>query len=382
MNFLKEYFHFIDIPPLLPVTIAFIVGIIYSSMEYSYIVIACTAIPLISLCLIFNKNAWINIGLHTFFYSIIALSGNYLYKNNIDNYNAFYQFTLNKSVDVTGTVIDKNATSTNYNKSTIITLAIDQVNNGSEIIKTNKTIVFYGSEKLESLSIGDTVTFFNIYCKKPDNESFLQYQIKEQIAATVFDRNFTFLIIDHPSWSFRRWIYDQNNRLLLSFKQKLSFNGFLFFSSLFLGNRACVKESIEKVNEQFKRWGIYHLLSRSGMHLALFIFTWQAMLRFIPMPFIIKQLMLIILSLIYCLLSWTSAPFIRSLALLLFNKGCIITHKSYHSLHYLLLTCLCFLIYSPLYLFFLDFQLSFGITFALIWYNQLYSQCLYSALKY
>jgi hypothetical protein len=36
-----------------------------------------------------------------------------------------------------------------------------------------------------------------------------------------------------------------------------------------------------------------------------------------------------------------------------------------------------FLLYCPLYLFFLDFQLSFGLTFALAWLNQLYGQHLY-----
>src|SRR5690606_423935 len=296
-----------------------------------------------------------------------------------DNYNNFYQFTHNCPVKITGTIIDKTKNSQGYTQSTVITLAIKSVTNATHTKKYNKTIIIHGSVAIDSLCVGDTVTFFNIKCKKTDNESFNKYQIKEQIAATVFDQQLTYTIIDHPSWSLRRWIFDQKQKMLTNLKQKLSPPCFVFFASLFLGNRVCVKKSIEKINEQFKRWGIYHLLSRSGMHLALFIFSWQAALSMIPLPFFIKQLLMLMLSFIYCILSWTSAPFIRSLALFSLNRACLITKTSYHLIHYLTLTCLCFLLYCPLYLFFLDFQLSFGLTFALAWFNQLYGQYLYEA---
>ena len=153
--------------------------------------------------------------------------------------------------------------------------------------------------------------------------------------------------------------------------------GFLFFSSLFLGNRSYVKNMMETIDEQFKQWGIYHLLARSGMHLALFIFMWQMIFRFIPLPFILKQGLMLLLCFLYGIFSWTSAPFLRSLALFALNKMCLLTKNPYHLLHYLTLTCLCFLLSCPLYLFFLDFQLSFGLTFALAWLNQLYGQHFY-----
>jgi len=174
----------------------------------------------------------------------------------------------------------------------------------------------------------------------------------------------------HSPWSLRYWIWNEKTKLLNRLENKLSQRGFQFFSSLFLGNRSYVKSSLEETNEQFKAWGIYHFLARSGMHLALFIFIWQAIFCLLPLPMIIKQIILSLFSCLYFALTWTSTPFTRSFALFLLNKICLFSKTPFHTLHYLTLVCFGFLLYCPLYLFFLDFQLSFALTFALAWFNQ------------
>jgi competence protein ComEC len=160
-------------------------------------------------------------------------------------------------------------------------------------------------------------------------------------------------------------------RLLSTLKTKLSTPAFLFFSSLFLGNRSCIKVSLEETSEQFKIWGISHFLARSGLHLALFIFIWQMLSSLIPFSFGTKQLLFTTLSIIYFMLTWTSAPFTRAFALLIMHKLFLFLKIPFNLLHALSCVCLCFLLYCPLYIFFLDFQLSFALTFALAWFNQL-----------
>ena len=252
-------------------------------------------------------------------------------------------------------------------------MALDTIATKNCATKNNKTILFY-TKSNNSITVGDIITFSDIHCKRPSNQDFQRYQIKEQIIATVFNDNPTYTIDCHPTWSLRHWIWEQKNRILNTLSKKLSADGFRFFSSLFLGNRTCVKASLEETNEQFKIWGISHFLARSGLHLALFIFIWQAIFRIIPLPLIIKQILISLLSCIYFILTWTSAPFTRSFALFLFNKACFMTKTSFHLLHYLTLVFLSFLLYCPLYLFFLDFQLSFALTFALAWFSQLSTQ--------
>lgn len=369
MYILKHYFHFINIPPLLTVTVFFIVGII----TYSALPILLTLFIFVLVLSIFTHKATIIVPKQLIFYSFFAFLGAYLHQHELRTYNDFYEFTRDVTVTIAGTIIDKSTLISHHKKSTVITLAISSITNKNSHMLSNKVIMIY-SEKEHNVTVGDTVTVHHVLCKKPTNESFQRYQIKEQIAATIFNNTLNCTIDIHPTWSLRRWIWTQKKRLLNSLACKLSPNGFKFFSSLFLGNRACIKEELESTNEQFKTWGISHFLARSGLHLALFIFIWQAVFSVIPLPFIFKQFFIIILSFIYFILTWTSAPFTRSFALFALNKLCLFNKTTFHLLHYLTLVCFFFLLYCPLYLFFLDFQLSFALTFALAWFNQLSTQ--------
>jgi competence protein ComEC len=369
MHILKHHFHFIHIPPLLTVTLFFIFGIIW----HSALSILGAAFIFVLVLNIFAHKATIVIPKQLILYSFFAFFGAYLHQHELRTYNDFYEFTNNATVAISGTVIDKSTVVSHHKKSTVITLAISTIENKTRSISSNKIIMIY-SEKDNGITVGDTVTVHHALCKKSANESFQRYQIKEQIASTIFDNTLNYTIDNHPTWSLRRWIWEQKQRLLNSLAHKLSPNGFKFFSSLFLGNRTCIKEELKSTNEQFKTWGISHFLARSGLHLALFIFIWQAIFSVIPLPFMFKHFFISLLSCIYFTLTWTSAPFTRSFALFALNKLCIFNKKTFHLLHYLTLVCFCFLLYCPLYLFFLDFQLSFALTFALAWFNQLSTQ--------
>ncbi|MGB8366809.1 MAG: ComEC/Rec2 family competence protein, partial [Candidatus Babeliales bacterium] len=167
---------------------------------------------------------------------------------------------------------------------------------------------------------------------------------------------------------------NQKQRLFKNIEKKMSSKTFLFFSSLFLGNRTIQKEKIQSMSEQFKKWGISHLLARSGIHLTIFIFTWQAIFSLIPLSFALKQYILILISIVYFIFSWPSISFIRAFSIFMLYQLCTIINRPTHFLHFCLLTCFLFLIFNPMQLFFLDFQLSFSLTFVLGWFNQLYQR--------
>ncbi len=364
-SFFTKNFHLINFPPLFLVTIFFIIGIILHTMLTPLLILF-----LLSLCAALLAHAkHIALPKQLIIYSFFMCTGAWLHQQELREYDNFYTWADNKKCIVTGTVIDKNETTINHQKTIGITLAVHTIATENVAQKSNKSMLFYGKCN-NSLIVGDTVTFFNIYCKKPSSENFQHYQIKEKIVATVFDNNLHYRIDNHPMWSLRYWIWNTKKRVLDNIHNKLSPYCFRFFSSLFLGNRACIKNELEETNEQFKTWGISHFLARSGLHLVLFIFIWQALLCLIPLPIIVKQSIITALSIIYFILTWTSAPFTRSFGLLLLNKICFFNKIPFHLLHYLTLVCLVFLLYCPLYLFFLDFQLSFALTFALAWFNQ------------
>lgn len=362
---ISKNFHLITIPPLFAVTLFFILGIIWHTALTLFFMFF-----LLTLCYAFfvyqKQNTFPK---QLVICSFFVLTGAWLHHKELRNYDEFYTFIDNKKCTVTGTVIDKCKATVNHQKTILITLTIDTITTDLCTKKYNKTLLLYGKNN-NSIDVGDTITLLDISIKKPSNKDFQLYQIKEQIVATLFINDAHYRVDYHSPWSIRYWIWNEKIRLLNALENKLSQHGFQFFSSLFLGNRAYVKSSLEETNELFKIWGIYHFLARSGMHLALFIFIWQAIFCLIPMPLTIKQIILSLFSCIYFVLTWTSTPFSRSFALFLLNKICLFSKTTFHTLHYLTLVCFIFLLYCPLYLFFLDFQLSFGLTFALAWFNQ------------
>jgi predicted membrane metal-binding protein len=373
-HFFVKHFHLIHIPPLFIITLFFIIGIIWHTAFTFFCAIFALLLCISSFAYIKQIGFSKQMVLCSFFTCI----GAFLHQKEIRDYDNFYNFVTNKKITITGTVIDKYEVTVCNKKSTVTSLAIDLITTESCTQKSNKIMLLY-DESNNTSCVGDIITFFNIRCKKPTNESFQHYQIKEQIIATLFENNLEYSIDYHPIWSLRYYIWQQKKRILENVAHALSPDTFRFFSSLFLGNRMCIKTELEKTNEQFKIWGISHFLARSGLHLALFVFIWQALFCLIPLSFRLKQLIITLLSCIYFILTWTSAPFTRSFALFLLNKVCFATKIPFHLLHYLTFVCFCFLLYCPLYLFFLDFQLSFALTFALAWFNQVHPQ--YSAEK-
>ena len=302
--------------------------------------------------------------------SLFTLTGAYLYHQEWQKYHDFYEFVADKKITITGTIIDSNETVINHKKTTVLTLTTTTIATENQTKKCNKLLMLY-TKCNKTIIVGDTVTFTDISCKLPSSHDFQQYQIKEQIIATIFDDELNYSIDYRPSWSLRLWIWQHKQRLLHSVKEKFSTDSFRFFSSLFLGNRACIKNELEETNEQFKIWGISHFLARSGLHLVLFLIAWQTVFATIPLPLVLKHIIMLLLSTLYFLLSWSSTPFIRAFALFMLGKICFFNKTPFHLLHYLTLVCFAFLLYCPLYLFFLDFQLTFVLTFALAWFNQL-----------
>jgi len=364
-SFFTKSFHLINFPPLLSLTIFFIIGIIFHTIFTQFLIIF-----LLILCsFLFTHFKQTSLPKHLLPYAFFTLAGAWLHHKELGDYDTFYTWINHQKITVTGTVIDSAETVINHKKTTAITVLADIVATKNITQKCNKLFVFY-TKSNKNLEVGDTAAFYDVHCKKPASKDFQRYQMKEQIIATIFDDAVTCEQKHHPPYSLRNWLWNQKKRLLDGLKNKLSPECFRFFSSLFLGNRACIKNELEETNEQFKTWGISHFLARSGLHLVLFIFIWQTLFCIIPLPLLIKQIIIFLISCIYFILTWTSAPFTRSFALFAFNKICLFGRIPFHLLHYLTLVCFLFLLYCPLYVFFLDFQLSFALTFALAWLNQ------------
>ncbi len=218
---------------------------------------------------------------------------------------------------------------------------------------------------MNTISIGDTVKFSNIFMKQSKNYAFSRYLLKEGCYISFFAKNIP-EILNRPKYSLERNIFNEKIQMLSTLKNKMSFQCYTLFSSLFLGNKTLNKKYLGAIKEQFKYWGLSHYLARSGLHLMIFLLLFTFLLRLIPFSRSVKTFILTILCLLYALFSWSSISFTRALLTYLFYYCYIFFNCQINTLHILsLITCI-ILIINPLQLFFLDFQLSFGLTFALV----------------
>lgn len=372
MNFISQHFYIVNTSPFFPLTLGLVVGIICQSFLITSLLLPFLSIAIIAIlstqASLYRK--YYSLILFLFAYSI----GSFVYQNQLNKYEQFYSQIKNNSVDIIGTVIDI-ATNSHATMKTTLTLRIThiKITHSKQWESTNKSILIY-TNNCDKLCIGDNIMLTNIQFKKPKNKDFALYLIKQKIIATLFINQVAYTLRHRPSFSFNRWIFNQRKQLFNNIRKKMSSKTFILFSSLFLGNRATFKEKIQSLTEQFKKWGISHLLARSGIHLTIFIFTWKTILYLLPFSFILKQYILTILSMIYFFFSWPSISFARAFSIYLLYQLCNIAKKPIHFLHLFFLTCFLFLILNPMQLFFLDFQLSFSLTFVLAWFNQLYQR--------
>lgn len=234
------------------------------------------------------------------------------------------------------------------------------------------TIQLYTARK-PRFHVADTIHCSLEKIGAPEGD-FKLYLYKENIDATAFQPIVEPKVVQRPTYSFKRWISQKKKILHYRLLKKINPSTFALFSSLFLGNRVSIKQDLELHKPLFKVWGISHFLARSGIHLLIFIVLLTRLLSLIPAPFIAKHAFLLICSFLYFLFSWPSVSFNRAFYTFLFCKSTTFFTISLHSMHALALVCLLILFQSPLQVLFLDFQLTFLLTFCLIWITNIRHQ--------
>lgn len=358
--------------PLFYATCALICGIWWQSIGNALIVPIITGLCITTLLALQKKKP-------TYYLLLIAIiSASFLagYKRHqhLHNiYNNFYTHFANKSLDIICT-IDAIETNNKARFKNQITITIKKIKKqGTQSWQQcNKKIYLYATKK-NNMRVGDTIALGNIILKSISNSSFKDYLIKENIYATIFMTTCNPTHIKRPTYSLKRWVFEYKEAVLKKLQTILSPQTYKLVSSIFLGNPT-TKKYMDEEKMYLKMWGIVHYLARSGLHLILFILVWQTIMQCIPLPFKLKQIIILTIATIYFGLTWQSLSFNRAFATFILYKTYSFFTIQSHLLHCLTLICFITLLYNPMHLFFLDFQLSFGLTCALAWLSQLQLQ--------
>ena len=151
------------------------------------------------------------------------------------------------------------------------------------------------------------------------------------------------------------------NKLSLKINKELTFDKSGYFQALIFGDKGyLLKDDINS----FKNLGTSHLLAISGLHIGILIsLIYFVLLKFRVSVDYTEKFILIIIPL-YMLLSGASASVLRAGFMIIFYI--LLRRKNIDKLGSLLFTFLILLMYNPLLIFNIGFQLSFLITFCLL----------------
>lgn len=353
--------------PLLPCTLALILGILWESVGLAW------WLPLI--CCVVMVAAFF--ARHYHYATLIALAlscfiaGALRYEQQRNHFERFSRAVCNSCCILTAT-IDDIETSYRTQGVHVITATIDQLLHKGSVVADNPGLHLKIATKqpVDHLRVGDTITCPKIFLRDATGSGYQRYLIKEQLAGHVTTQQ-PITLTQRPTFSFVRWVAERRNAILNNTHSSLSATAFTLFASIFLGKKELASHEMDPIKDRFKIWGILHYLARSGLHVLLFVMLWIWILAWVPLPFAAKELVMVVLIIGYHFLSWSSVSFLRAFAMFLLYKICRIHNLQINVLHLLALTCMGTLLINPFQLFFLDFQLSFALTFALAWLTML-----------
>lgn len=305
-------------------------------------------------------------------YGLYVLTGALAVQHQTTSLAELNAFFCKQPLTVEGTIINKyshDLTAGKWNQLT--TLDVEIYSAAPQPLPVASTRIQCFVKQTVALEVGDAIAIKDIQAKKPPqppasgNPSFHLYLQKEGYTASYFIKHNQITLLNHPQKSIRRWLWNQRQTMFTSIIKQLNPMTAHFFATIFLGKKE--PTSSQELRPLFSYWGLAHYLARSGLHIVLFISLWSFFLGLIPLHRRIKIICLLACCIIYSALSWASTPFYRAFfTFIALQLGSLLDYTT-SFFHILSLICILFLLFNPLHLFFIDFQLTFGLTFALSW---------------
>ena len=333
-------------------TLAFILGITLSYYHFW------GPLPLLSLVYYFTKNKD-----SKNFYSLCFLVlgyGVFIYHSQ-----SKLPSPVLKNAFILGKITDKSFSDSSFLKHRT-RLEVSKIKTDHGWLAAPFTLYIYSRKRIHG-RVQDSIECGPLTIKETTDKGFALYLQREGVSATSFPQHLHYKIKKRSGFSYLNWLFWQRELLQIKLRKKLSPVTFSLFSSLFVGNRKPVSKALAPSKQHFKKWGILHHLARSGLHLVVFIMIWHYLLNMLPLSFTKKHFIISFLILFYFLFSWSSLSFLRAFVVYAIYKVGALAQSKTHPLHTICCACLLLLLHNPSHLFFLDFQLSFLLSFFLLW---------------
>lgn len=340
---------------LLCITLTTILTIFATIEQHLFALVSCYIIFLIY-ALYKNLTTWVLIALCMNISSLLMIT-------RINYQSSCYkldQSFLKTNVTIKGFVQQVNHSTLSQNQTTV-TINTTQILTKNQSLKTAKKILlFFPTTLAEKIEDEDFITIHNIQLEQPLQQSaYRDYLIKENIWAIGRGTKYNqYELKKHP--------ISLQKKILSLLHQKLKKETTSLFDPLFLGQKEKCVENLH-MQHQCTYWGIAHHMARSGAHLAILFGLIMFLLHYARVTYLYRYMLSIFLLLGYALISQPSISFLRALFMIFLHITAKIFKRIPSAIHTLTITTLVTLFYNPMQLYFLDFQLSFGITYVIIW---------------
>lgn len=356
----------IDLPFSAYIVVGLVIGICFFNFKAGLVL----SISTILVALIYKKISPKNFNLLL----ISIFIGYYLHHRQINVFHDFKNKANHKKFDVTGFILDYEKVPGNLFKHKL-TIQTGLFSNFHEKHCWTKQIYIY-TQNFPATYVGDEIVLENLVFNFSNNSHFESFLIKNNIAGTVFTKTINFKKLPKKNrciLNTKFFLKKYKQSLLKKINQKMSCTTAAMFNSIFLGNKYYNKLEISRLKNSFQTWGTIHYLARSGLHLVIISAIWQVLCNLLQIPFILSHLIVLLFMLIFGILSWSALPFVRALIMIICYRICHFAKLQIHILHILNISCIATLLNNPIAFFFLDFQLSFLLTYGLIFFNEILS---------
>lgn len=264
--------------------------------------------------------------------------------NNVKNRTKFYAKALNVSFD--------EFYKENLEAKTLITINDNQEKLNK--IKIGDTLELKGRLRAPTTATNPSQFDYARYLQNKNTFSLLYVNENWQIISSANDFNGKLI----------RKLNDTRNKILDIHRQNIQSPMIEILGGMIFGDDAVNPD--DETKDAFIKSGIFHILAASGMNVTLIFGIWFFFARKLRFNYKFSIFAGIVLILVYTCMTGFGAPIIRAflmLTLILIGK---LLDKKTSTMSLLFIVGFLMLIYNPLMIFDIGFQLSFLVTFALI----------------
>lgn len=237
-------------------------------------------------------------------------------------------------------------------------------------VKFGTTAVSIFSDDAAKFGIGDELTLCGKFSAPHGAKNFGQFDyanyLRNQGIFTVFYAD-KYNISGKSSDMFLRtqsFFENLTKKIMQKHSKYLSEEQSDLLGGIVFGHKSV--ELDDSIEQNFINSGIFHILAASGMQIGLVLFFWYFLTRFLGIPYVFSMLSGAFLIIIYAGFTGFPPSILRALLMaefIIFGK---LIDRQADNIALLLLVCSIILLYNPLSIMDVGFQLSFITTFGLL----------------